>query len=63
MSERDWEDDPTIPPPGRRTGGGSASILPFLAKSLAAKPREGLIAEAETPPVEPDPARDPKPAG
>lgn len=31
-------DDPTIPPPGRRTGEGSASILPYLVKSLAAKP-------------------------
>jgi hypothetical protein len=32
-------DDPTIPPPGQRTGMGSGSIVPFLAKSLAAKPR------------------------
>lgn len=31
-------DDPTIPPPGRRNGEGSASILPYLARTLAAKP-------------------------
>lgn len=31
-------DDPTIPPPGRRNGEGSASILPYLVKTLAAKP-------------------------
>ena len=39
MPDRFW-DDPTIPPPGRRTGMGSSSILPFLAKSLASKPKE-----------------------
>jgi hypothetical protein len=32
-------DDPTIPPPGKRTGDGIESILPFLVKSLAAKPQ------------------------
>lgn len=31
-------DDPTIPPPGRRNGEGSASILPYLVKTLASKP-------------------------
>ena len=31
-------DDPTIPPPGRRNEEGSASILPYLVKTLAAKP-------------------------
>lgn len=34
-------DDPTIPPPGRRNGEGSASILPYLVKTLAAKPMAG----------------------
>lgn len=38
-------DDPTIPPPGRRNGEGSASILPYLVKTLAAKP----MAPAATP--------------
>ncbi|MEZ0309697.1 MAG: hypothetical protein ACAH21_17370 [Ramlibacter sp.] len=31
-------DDPTIPPPGRRTGKGADSVVPYLAKSLASKP-------------------------
>jgi hypothetical protein len=39
VPERVWRDDPTIPPPGRRTGAGSASILPYLARTLAAKPK------------------------
>lgn len=34
-------DDPTIPPPGRRNGEGSASILPYLVKTLASKPMPG----------------------
>ena len=32
-------DDPTIPPPGKRTGDGTESILPYLMKSLATKPQ------------------------
>jgi hypothetical protein len=40
VSDRLW-DDPTIPPPGRRSGAGSWSILPYLVKSLAAKPKDG----------------------
>jgi hypothetical protein len=31
-------DDPALPPPGRRSGAGSASILPYLLQSLAARP-------------------------
>lgn len=34
-----FNDDPTIPPPGKRTGAGIDSIFPFLVKSLAAKPQ------------------------
>jgi hypothetical protein len=49
MSDRLW-DDPTIPPPGRRTGTGSSSILPYLAKSLAAKPKDSPTARDEDPP-------------
>lgn len=48
MSERVWDEDPTIPPPGRRNGTGSSSILPYLARSLAAKPQgdpPGRLAE------------------
>ena len=32
-------EDPTIPPPGKRTGDGTESILPYLVKSLATKPQ------------------------
>ena len=32
-------DDPTIPPPGRRTGKGADSVVPYLVKSLASKPK------------------------
>ena len=31
-------DDPTLPPPGTRTGTGSESLLPFIRKGLAANP-------------------------
>lgn len=30
-----------LPPPGSRTGEGSASVLPYLALSLAARPNPG----------------------
>jgi hypothetical protein len=36
----DFCDDPTIPPPGRRSGSGSSTILPYLVRTLAAKPRD-----------------------
>jgi hypothetical protein len=49
MSDRLW-DDPTIPPPGRRSGSGSWSILPYLVKSLASKPKEGPPQAREEPP-------------
>jgi len=32
-------DDPTLPPPGRRSGAGSASVIPYLLKSLATRPQ------------------------
>lgn len=51
MPNRIWDDDPTMPPPGCRTGKGSGSILPYLVKTLAAKPREGL--EPTPPPAAP----------
>jgi hypothetical protein len=49
VSDRLW-DDPTIPPPGRRSGTGSWSILPYLVKSLAAKPKDSPAARDEEPP-------------
>lgn len=37
MREADL-DDPTVPPPGRRSGAGSAGVLPYLMRTIAAKP-------------------------
>lgn len=34
-----YQDDPTVPPPGKRSGAGVGSIFPFLKKSLATKPQ------------------------
>lgn len=44
MAERHF-DDPTLPPPGQRTGAGSASILPYLLKTLAARPQGPVLDE------------------
>jgi hypothetical protein len=30
--------DPTLPPPGSRWGAGAQSVLPYLTKSLQARP-------------------------
>ena len=39
MSIHNQEDhDPTLPPPGRRWGAGAQSVLPYLTKSLQARP-------------------------
>jgi hypothetical protein len=38
MPERLFEDS-TLPPPGRRHGAGAASIVPYLLKTLATRPR------------------------
>ena len=32
------EHDPTLPPPGSRWGAGAQSVLPYLTKSLLARP-------------------------
>ena len=42
MSERVF-DDPNLPPPGRRSGDGSTSILPYLLKTLATRPQAAGI--------------------
>jgi hypothetical protein len=34
----DSHDDPTLPPPGSRWGSGAQSVLPYLTKSLQARP-------------------------
>lgn len=39
MSIHSHEDqDPTLPPPGSRWGAGARSVLPYLTKSLQARP-------------------------
>ena len=43
-------DDPTVPPPGTRTGHGIQSILPYLAKSLATKPQVPIHPDDMPPP-------------
>jgi hypothetical protein len=32
------EHDPTLPPPGSRWGSGAQSVLPYLTKTLQARP-------------------------
>lgn len=44
--------DPTLPPPGTRWGSGAQSVLPYLAKSLQARPASA-----------PEQARQTRPAG
>lgn len=34
------EDDNGLPPPGQRWGAGAQSVLPYLTKTLQAKPAE-----------------------
>ena len=40
----DSEDNPAIPPPGRRCGEGAQSVLPYLQKTLALKPQHDCAA-------------------
>ena len=47
MSDTGYE-DPTIPPPGKRTGTGLWSIVPYLKKSIAAKPQAQPHAEFQS---------------
>jgi hypothetical protein len=57
-------DDPTIPPPGKRTGDGTESILPYLVKSLATKPQvqpHPEDAAYEDPPADENPGAKPHP--
>jgi hypothetical protein len=34
------EDDSGLPPPGQRWGAGAQSVLPYLSRTLRAKPAE-----------------------
>ncbi len=52
MSERVF-DDPTLPPPGRRSGAGAASIVPYLLKTLATRPQAAAVETVQRPPAAP----------
>lgn len=43
------DEDPTLPPAGCRSGAGSSSVLPYLVKTLSAKPKEVGGADAPHP--------------
>ena len=47
--------DPTLPPPGRRWGSGAQSVLPYLTKSLQAKPAAAVEHAREGPATQPTP--------
>lgn len=53
----DDQEDPTIPPPGKRSGTGVGSIFPFLKKSLATKPQVVPLPEDVTTVPQPEPPR------
>ena len=50
-----YNDDPTIPPPGRRSGRGAESIVPYLVKTLASKPQAHAQERDDTHPRRPLP--------
>lgn len=60
MSER-LLDDPTLPPPGRRSGAGAASIVPYLLNSLATRPQARVVPEPAVRLQRPAPAPAPGP--
>jgi hypothetical protein len=43
------DEDPTLPPAGCRSGAGSSSVLPYLVKTLSAKPKDESGAESSRP--------------
>ena len=55
MANAAYEGEPDLPPPGSRWGAGAQSVLPYLTKTLQAKPaaaaeaREGRQREQERP--------------
>ena len=48
------QDDPTLPPAGRRSGTGSHSVLPYLHKTLAARPQAKPSEYADSQPARED---------
>jgi hypothetical protein len=56
-----YHEDPTVPPPGKRSGTGTGSILPFLKKSLASNPHAPSPPEDAIIVSQPDPPRPQEP--
>jgi hypothetical protein len=56
----DPDDDPDLTRPGRRTGRGAWSILPYLNQSLRTRPKAELPA-ADRPAEGPSASPEPKP--
>lgn len=57
------EQDPGLPPPGSRWGSGAQSVLPYLTKSLQAKPSSAPDTRESRPPRDGHPVfRDAPPA-
>lgn len=49
MSNTNPDDQEGLPPPGARWGSGAQSVLPYLTKSLQAKPSNGSEAREQRP--------------
>jgi hypothetical protein len=49
------EPDPNLPPPGSRWGSGAQSVLPYLTKSLQARPASALEQQARETQASEDP--------
>jgi len=49
-SSSNVDDDNGLPPPGQRWGAGAESVLPYLTKSLQAKPAGHADAREPRPP-------------
>ena len=60
-SSNGYDQDGELPPPGSRWGAGAGSVLPYLTKSLQAKPasgqdaREGKVREPQQQPMQEHP--------
>jgi hypothetical protein len=55
------DQDPTLPPPGSRSGAGAQSVLPYLTKSLQARPAS-VPEPGRDPRAHPDPGAQERPA-
>lgn len=54
------EQDSDLPPPGSRWGTGAQSVLPYLTRTLQAKPASGAEARDSHVP-QPHPSQEPQP--